>query len=296
MGQVLLVILVLVLIPLATGGLLALVLREIHVRHPLPLVEPGYVNAWQRPKPRMIIAEPIEEQAPSAESVADAVSETEKNEATSEPPSTEAAVEEDILRDSKISVFHNISNIPKDLPVSNILDSMIAGASAAVPKDLEYRIEESTRLKDGLPEEGHHIRDDLDLDDLEDLAAALPKSKIDFSQEHELDSGVSEPITPMAKELLGEDFDFEALEQQAKQSPAAVALDIQEDVPGHVQVSSPFLSADAPQFADFAESQTVFSTFSDDWIQVIEPAEEGTSDFCFTEELQPMFVRKKKII
>ena len=298
MGTVLLVILVLILIPLATGGLLALVLREIHVRHPLPLVEPGYVNAWQRPKPKIQVAEPVDEQEPPAESVTesitDAVAETSTTEATPEPLPAEPTDEMNLLPPAKISVFNNITNIPQDWTASDILDSMTSTVSSDIPNDLEFRIEESTRLKDGLPEDARHIKDDLDLDDLEDLAAALPKSKIDFSQEHELDSGVSEPITPMAKELLGEEFDFAALAQQAKQSTAAITLDVQETAPGLVQISSPFLPADAPQFADFAESQTVFSTFSDDWIQVIEPAEEGTSNFCFTEELQPMFVRKKK--
>ena len=294
MGPVLLVILVLILMPLATGALLALVLREVHVRHPLPLVESGYVNAWQRPKPQGRVAESVEEQEPTAESVTDAVAETGETEATPEPPPAEATGEEDGQPPGEISVFKNVANIPKDLPISDVLDSMLSAVSTTVPSDLESRVEESTRLKDGLPQDARHIRDDLDLDDLEDLAAALPKSKIDFTQEVESETDTHETISTMAKELLGEDFDFDALEAQSYHSPPAVSLDVREDAPGLVQVSSPFLSADAPQFADFAESQTVFSTFSDDWIQVIEPTEEDAADYCFTAESQPMFVRKKK--
>jgi hypothetical protein len=134
---------------------------------------------------------------------------------------------------------------------------------------------------------------------LEDLAAALPKAKIDFTQELETaPEAPGEPISPMAKELLGENFDFDALEQQTQQTSAAVMLDVQTDETGVVQVSSPFLFADSPQLADFAAPQMISSTFSGDWIQesgsMIEPIEADASNFCFTEELQPMFVRKKR--
>jgi hypothetical protein len=291
MGSLLLVILVLTLMPLAAGALLALVLREIHGRHPLPLVEPGYVNAWRRPEPKILTPEPAEEPGPT-----DAVAEPGETAAQPEPLSAEAAVHEDAPLPGETSVFGKTTNVPNNLPISDVLDSMIAEVSSTIPDDLESRIEESTQLKDGLPQEVQHIRDDLDLDDLEDLAAALPKSKIDFSQEGDADPEAAEPILPLAKELLGEHFNFDSLEQQAKQHAAAIILDIQEKTPGLVQVSSPFLTADSSLLADLAEPQTVFSTFSDDWIQIIEPTEEeeDAAHFCFTEESLPMFVRKKK--
>jgi len=277
--------------PLIAGALLALILREIHIRHPLPLVESGYVNAWQRPKPKippspMIVAE-------SGETPEDAVAEDGGILIPAEP-FAETTVEENVLPPGEVSVFDHAANIPKNLPVNDALDSMMAAISAAIPNDLESRIEETTRLKDDLPQEVRPIKDDLDLDDLEDLVAALPKSKIDFSQEVESDSDSHEAVSTIAKELLGEDFDFDALETQPHQSSAAVTLDIREDTPGLVQVSSPFLVTDTPQLTNLTEPQTVCSTFSDDWIQVIEPTEGGASPFSFTEELQPMFVRKKK--
>ena len=206
---------------------------------------------------------------------------------------------------SVVSVFDGSENIPKDLPVSNVLDLMTAESSAIVPNYLENRIEESAQQKDKFPSGLH---DDINPDELNDFAAALLKTKIDFSQEDEISSEISEPISPMAKELLGDDFDFDALEKQAKQSSAALAsvngnnaemtLDIQEDAFGIVHVSSPFPFVDSLTFADFGVPQTVLSSFSDDWIQESGNTAESEGgdavNFCFTEELQPMFVRKKK--
>jgi|GEM_PF-1811321 len=455
------------LIPFAEGVLLALLLREVHARHPLPLVEPGYFNAWLPPKPTAEVPEV------PAKAVVDDVADNEKateNVAENTDTPTDKA-EENASLHSGVSVFDGSENVSKNLPVNDALNAMMAEVSETVPHNLESRIEESTRLKDGLPQEMRHIKDDLDLDDLEDLAAALPKSKIDFSQELETAPEAHEAISPMAKELLGENFDFNALTQQAKQTseslarandanvkeqpvagePVAVApavvepvateptvaeavavepaatepmameptvaepvaaepvvtepavtepataepvvaepaaaksatvepaatepataepavaaeptvaapattepvvaepapaepvaaepatatpvateqvppepiavepvvteptvaepavveepakdsvevmLNIQEDNAGMIQVSSPFLCADAPQLADFASPQMVLPMFSDDWIQVIEPVETDAAHFSFTEELQPMFVRKKKV-
>jgi len=295
----LLVFLLVIPLSLASGVLFALLLREIHARHPLPLVEPGYINAWLRPKPQINIADSAKVLTTPDESVAD---DTADSEEIAEDTEAESTDEENASFYSGISVFDGSGVIPQDLSVSDALNMMTAESSTVVPKDLESRIEASTRLKDGLPQDVHHIKDDLDLADLEDLAAALPKAKIDFTQEFETDSEASdEPISPMVRELLGEDFDFDALEQRAPQTQqrsAEVMLDVQTDEAGIVQVSSPFLFADSPQLADFTVPQTVFSTFSGDWIQesggVIEPVAVDVSNFCYTEESQPMFVRKKK--
>jgi len=291
----LLIFLLAIPVSLATGVLLALLLREIHARHPLPLVEPGYVNAWLHPETKINIADSIKVQETTDEPVADGATDTGD---IAEEVDAELVDTENASFQSGISVFDGSGIIPKDLPVSAALNSMTATGSAVIPNELEYRIEESTRLKDGLPQEVRSIRDDLDCDDLEDLSTVLPKAKIDFTQEFETDPEVSETISPMAKELLGEDFDFDTLEQQSQRASADIALDVQTDDTGTVQVSSPFLFADSPQLADFAVPQTVLSAFSGDWIQesgsVIAPAGADASIFCFTEESQPMFVRKKK--
>ena len=383
MGMFLLILSFVIFIPFAEGVLLALLLREVHVRHPLPLVEPGYFNAWLPPKPKAEVAEPAESVTNEAVDAGEVV----------EEPSPAGSTDGDGGSPQPgASVFDDVKNVPNNLPVNDAINAMTANVSDTVPQDLESRIEETTRLKEELPQEIGHVKDDMDLDDLNDLVAALPKAKIDFSQEHGTDPGVHEEISPMAKELLGENFDFNALEQQALKShanlmaaketndakaattepattepaatepttteptttepattepavaeptatepaaaepvtaePAAteptatepvatestatepataepvvtepvkgsaeVTLDIQEDNSGNIQVSSPFFCTDDPQLADCAIPQMVLPMFSDDWIQVIEPEETDAAHFSFSEELQPMFMRKKK--
>jgi len=187
-------------------------------------------------------------------------------------------------------------------------------------------------------ENTHSIEDDLDQADLQALADALPGKKIDFSKEIEMDSPVSEPISPTIKEVLGDNFDFQALEQQIQEStesveqtadgmeqtadgrqqtaecdeplpsasevdtavyPVDVPLDVREDESGTVQVSSPFmLDVSSPFATGFSVPQTVFPTFSNDLLQESRStAELMTGDitqFCFSEESQPMFTRKRK--
>ena len=295
MGPFFWTILLAILIPLAEGVLLALLLREVHVRHPLPLIEPGYVNAWIGQEPKNTIARTAEERKTSDKSVGDGTGNSE-----------EGTGGEDVFAPGEVSIFDGSVSIPKDLPINDVLDSMVATVSEKIPDAFESRIEESTCLQGGLPHEMRHIGDDLDFDDMQDLAAALPNTKIDFAQDLDTDSGVHEPISPMAKELLGEDFDFDALEQQAAAAARAPTDNILEEVASDVQkalteiepTSSLFHQTDLPSLADFATPQMVLSTFSGDWVQeagnTIEPIVGDTSNFCFTAESQPMFVRKRK--
>ena len=312
MGALLLVMLFVTFVPLAEGVLLAFLLREVYARHPLPLVEPGYINAWYRPPSKIV--DPTEGQVATAESATGDVTSEEKTADNAEIPAAPTS-SESAPQPTEASVFDGSENVAKYLPVNEALDSMTAEKSENVPHDLENRVEESTRLKDGVPNEMSHIKDDLDLDDLEDLAAALPKTNIDFTQEHEPDQEAHEPddhekIVPLAKELLGENFDFNALEQDKPhwvhvpvhdtnaENSVEITVDVQEDNQGGIQVSSPFLYTEAPQLADFSMPQMILPTFSDDWIQesdnIIEPTTENVANFCFTEESPPMFVRKKK--
>ena len=285
MGTFFWVFLIVVPISLAEGALFALLLREVYARHPLPLIEMGYFNAWLPPKPKVEVAQPVE-------STPDDAADNGETAESSEIPA-ESADEGNAPVPSEVSVFDGAENIPQNLPVNDILDAMTTATSETVPNDFESRIDESTRLKDGLPQEMSHIKDDLDLDDLNDLEAALPKTPIDFSQE-EIDPEMQQAFSPMAKELLGEHFDFKTLEQQGKEthespSPseethaeesAEMTLDIQENEPGIVQVSSPLMLADSPQLANCSMPEMVLPIFSDDWIQVVEPAEEDLSNLC----------------
>jgi len=294
-----------VLIPLVEGVLLALVLREVHIRHPLPLG-----GSLTPPKPREIrVADMAEiQETPATEDIVDGENVEEKEGAQLD---TSPDLADDKLLSSITSVFDEATNIQENFPVSDILNAMIAGAPAGVPDDFEHRIEETAHARSDV----RNINNDMDADDLDALAAALPpREKIDFTQELEENSEVPDAISPMAKELLGENFDFDALEEQAKESfkslapindtdkedASEVTFDVQEDEAGIIQVSSPFIVDVTPQLADFAEPQTVLPMFSSDWIQetesIVESLEGDVSQFCFTEESRPMFVRKGKAV
>jgi len=324
----LLALLFVVVIPLAQGALLALVLREIHIRHPLPLG--GSIAVFQKPSQHQADSAEIQE---STAEPAESAELTEENGETIEEIKTildgfsvpeRSAVDSSETENTsppEISVFDNSKNSSGNLHVNDILDSMTAETPAAIPDDFERRIEEgAAHASDAIPPELQSPGgDEMNYDDLLALSEALPGTKIDFTQDIEERPKNSDAISPMAKELLGENFDFEALEKQAKESSkflapdasgetpernpatdlaAAAAIDVQEDESGNVQATSPYMFSATPQLAGFTTPQTILSTFSDDWIQktesTIESAEGDASKFCFTEELTPMFTRKKK--
>jgi hypothetical protein len=321
MGVLPLGFLFVVIIPLVEGVLLALLLREVHIRHPLPLGGAIVPRWWNPPQSESVPAH-AEQPAEVAVSEPDETANTENSPEGSDAPPADAAPA-DLADEPKeplhsgVSVFDGTEKIPGDLPVSNVLEAMTSGGPAAGLNDFERIIEDAANPTISVPEEAH-ADDGMNQDDLAALEEALPGTKIDFSQELDTNSHISEPISPTAKELLGENFDYDALEQQAAENDkqpfkflvpvestskeevkeeAENLLDVQEDESGTVQVSSPFTFNTDPLLADFAVPQTILPMFSGDWIQetnsTAECSEEEATKFCFAEESRPMFVRKK---
>jgi hypothetical protein len=326
-----------VIIPLAGGALFALLLREVYARHPLPLGGTIVQEWWKTPKPVSNAAEtpkpadPLldevknsaensvksqvsaEPSAPDTNSAAASSVASPTPEGTSDPGLTDGLDELSMPLSSAVSVFDGTEKIPENLPIGSILESMTSKDSTAIPYDFERIIDESAQSTAAIPEDYTAV-DEYNHDDLQELMNALPKTEIDFSQALEADEQVSGSVLPTAKEVLGEQFDFDALEQQANQTKqslqlaasidnldlAGAALDIQEDAGGTVHVSSPFMSDASSQLADFTVSQNILPMFSNDWIQETSGTADttgtgkDTSQFCFTEESRPMFVRKKK--
>ena len=347
--------LLVLVIPLAEGALFALFLRELYIRHPLPL---GGSIGPQKPSETVETVAPQETNAEidddevavevPLDPVAAVASDSENiqgaeasnvpiappaDSSTADAPSDGLTDEQPSALHPEVSVFDGAQNLPDHLPVGNLLESMTAEASVIISDDLENRIEASALPDGAIPEALQTTPDNANSDHLQALAEALadslPPTNFDFSQE-EMDPEQAEAASAMAKELLGENFDFNALEQQSLRSKRTVALDdgasaedapdssaemntdtatetdseeialdIQEDGAGMVQVSSPFVANTVLQLSDFAAPQTIFPTFSDDWIQETnstadESMEGEASQFCYAEELRPMFVRRKK--
>jgi len=302
-----------ILLPLAYGVLLAPLLREIHIRHPLPLG--GVIGTLRKPLP----AESAVEKEVVAEQVIDnGNNQTKPNVPASQPldapastePTSSLAVDENVPTHPSGSVFDGARSVSQNLSINQIIDLMTTEAPAGIPQDFEHRIDESARPNIVLPPDVHGINDGMDADDLKELAAALPKEKIDFTQAHEADSPVHDAISPMAKEVLGENFDFKAIESVSAKlaaivadnsaAPAGMPLAVQENEQGIIQVSSPVVLDVPPQLADLSTPQTILPTFSHDWIQetgltvAVGSVEEDIAKFCFAEESRPMFYRKKK--
>ena len=309
------VLLVMTVIPLIAGALLALVLRETYIRYPLPL---GGTIGPRKIKP----ADEKQENADASvllprdemsDSAIQLISENllAPNPSTIEPPAEEPTTEEPVPEEpadeesiplpEEVSVFDGTEHVPEHLHVSSVLESMTSESASNLPGDFESIIEEVSQSGIIMPQD---IRDDLDNEDLLALAEALPGAKIDLLQELEQDPELpDDPISPMGKELIGENFDFDALEKQANQVKEAIharqsfELDVQEDESGTIQVLSPFMFDATPQFADFTIPQTIVPMFSGDWIQesssTVTSAEENVEQYFFAEESRPMFVRRK---
>ena len=330
MGVFVLGFLFVIVMPLAEGVLLALLFREMCNRPSLALPLGGRIVPiwWKQHNPTPKIAPPISDSE-------DISTEVENTEGTPEVPVASAPaldtpqqtaqpvanadselqpnIQEPVP--SGVSVFDGTQNVPENLMVGNVLDAMTMETPAVSLQDFERIVDASARSEDAISDVNDASADDMNMDDLQALADALPGTKIDFSQE--IDYEESGEMHLMEKELLGEDFDLEALEQQAQQVKESLGgaattggtnedtmlaeqmLDVREDTStGTVQVSSPFMIDAVPQFADFAVPQTILPTFSNNWIQeagtAAESGEEDIAKFCFTEESIPLFARKKK--
>ena len=317
MGLFLMTILLVVVIPITEGALLALLLREIYLRHPLSLG--GTIGQRKIEKSNQ---ESLDEQT-----------EKETDASLPEEPAAPEAINEEMQIEAtpaEISVFDNIQNIPNNLSINSVLEAMTAETTTSTSDDFERIIDESSQSEESALSNIKDISDDLDLDDLQALAEALPGSKIDFSLD--TDEELAESGISIAKEVLGENFDIDALAKQAdlqrqsRQSAVLgnavldnavldngvsadvpsgtvgdIGLDIQEDASGIVQVTSYFMPV-SPQLAGFIDPQTILPSFSgnglsQDWVQeaagMSSSSAEGLSQFFFAEESRPMFVRKK---
>jgi hypothetical protein len=303
MGTFLLAFLFVILIPLAEGGLLALFLREIYNRCPLPLDEIVEVVDEAEPESAESASSTMGRQTGEANETEPAGTQDSKpqdgtgssaqwdfsqsNGAMSDmdilsqmgvhtlvPSEPEGEPQDaDTLPTSAVDVFDNAGNIPADLPIADALNAMMADLPSRVPNDLDNLVEQQET--DGLQDiqkqidSGGDDNDDTDENEAAQIAAlceAMPQETIDFEAEQAERERVGQ-MSETAKELLGADFNVDELMNPApNQEPAEAAslLSVQNLESGLVQVQTSGLSA-----AD-------------------------VSQFFFTEESCPMFVRKRR--
>ncbi|MDR3183203.1 MAG: hypothetical protein LBT89_09855 [Planctomycetaceae bacterium] len=324
MGTFFLTLLFVVVIPLAEGGLLALVLREVYNRYPLPLGE--IVETIDTPE----LHENDSDTSEPAGNLSNAVSSGEAAQEAAQSGSKakwdfdniDAASDLDILSQmgvrnvaslpqsetensetsdaaasptapppDVIDVFDNAGTIPADLPVEDALNSMFSDEPPGAPSDFDDLAE--TPQADSLQD----IQQQIDADDL------------DFSG----DAGESEAqqIDALRQTMPAETIDF-AAEQEYRQDDAQMSETVKELLGSDFNMEElmsripdkeePAVSAVKPEsLLQIQEPQPGTLQVQCGWsgsdelpalAEVIMPSFSG--DWVFTEESRPMFVRKRK--
>lgn len=305
-------------VPIAVGFLVALVLRELYIRQG-GTFETKKTREEPEIRPEEIAAEkenPTAENTDSSEEQPTEV-QTENPEplevptmtteeilpgTTADAPESEEKNEPALAAEPQ-SVFDNPIPVPVDLRIDNALEEMLDDVNPIVPSDISSRLnEESAAVAENTYDEDEDTRwfrqeeDDI----MQRLNAAVDEPGITLS-----DAQIGgQEFSPMAVELLGEDFDFNALENPSSFSSEDIAKQDTQDV-ADVSISSvsPNDVYQTDTVAAFSESSTeelkperheIAPIFPADLISgaVIEP--ETAEQFCFVEELRPMFVPKHK--
>lgn len=240
-----------VLLPLEEGAILALVLqllyeREGHnderpeakvaVKQPAKAEEVGKdedtaaVPASQESAAETVETAPVESVEPMTEEPAEPEAEPMVEEpAPAEEPEAEPAPQappEKVVEEPE-DFFQELDAHAQALGVGAAVDEMVHGDSVEMPEDLASRLEE-----EDVPEAEHFEDDSQDDDDLfpddEDITSRFEDYGTGFSDFSDGDKGESDDeaedsdgISPMAVEILGKDFDFDAMLQEAKEEKQA---------------------------------------------------------------------------
>ena len=254
MGFYFLYILLLILIPLSLGAALALGLGELYTKvyaqAPEKENEPE-VTSTEEDMDMFLddeddVSATAEETSPTVTSETN-ISTTEepdienmaKEEGIPEPSakeekaenSLENAATEEVTTDSesqKKSVFDDKGLLPKTFKVDNVIEEMLEENDTETPDDLSSRIEEEYGELENQFEELEDKDDDAFFDNGDDSVARTTETtngtdfdenteKIDFSNE---ENAVS-TISSTAKEILGEDFDFDSLASEYDEATAS---------------------------------------------------------------------------
>lgn len=220
-------------------------------------------------------------------------------------------------------------------PVDNIIDGMLSENRPEIPEDLSARIEEDEARSEG--KFGGMDFDPLDDEDelmnrmMENIGAnnSEDDSPINFQDDLSPDEAATE-ISPMAVELLGEDFDFDSLIEEAEQEKPET-LDAEDDFDwqdiarsagkfvGKSENDSIGMETDPSEASDISGNEGLFHSeaisFGDDSLSnilsgevdvlpvfpdelcqntIVEPETPREAErFNFVEESRPMFVRKR---
>ncbi len=253
MSQFFFILFFYVLLPLEEGVILALLLRYLYERQDHDEETPAEAAETTQPALGKDEAETNTEVAPespgsepSSESAEmppteDVVTSDEKPpaevEAAPDEPVVESAapepIEPDSVEEEPEDIFQNQDALAQTLGVGNIVDGMVHGDEEDLPEDLASRIEEESLSEPrfdhyGMDEDSDPFAQD---DDILGRFEDYVPSRADVEQPSlpEMDEDVFESeaasedgISPTAVGLLGEDFDFDAMLEEAEAERQAV--------------------------------------------------------------------------
>lgn len=212
------------------------------------------------------------------------------------------------------SVFDNQESlpVPETFKVDDILDEMTNENPPIIPADLSLRLEEDGNPENRIKQTEKENEDDWQEPDEHEILTKIAKpdpsdsNELSFLQSNipsnqaENPNAVHSDISPMAVELLGEDFNFNSFfEEKLKlKKIGEEPIIISEISPGIYQADGGFINVANKQvmLELLPKEQEVGSLYPDHLIQnaVIEQdSSETAKNFSFTEESLPMFIRKK---
>lgn len=326
----LLKILIFSLVSIGMGFLAAVGLREWYDRL-YPEGEKNEEETDETDKIEPVFEDPIEKPEESEKS--EELEETAPEVVFNEPEAAAEPEEEKkpILPETETKSgdgFDDHGLLPKSFKVDSIINDMLDESVPEVPEDLSAVIDREEKAE---PEDYTVDFEDSDGDfgdegDEDMLARALENAgsaaestdgNIDFDDENFLDRVAEETythreISPMAVELLGEDFNFEALladenripVDEAKAPSDAVGSEtvepqiaFREWEDGTFQAESECYTDDVSLLELLPGEQDIVSVFPEEWVRqdVIEPDTSAEAEkMSFVEESRPMFVRKTK--
>ncbi|MDR3197674.1 MAG: hypothetical protein LBU34_07360 [Planctomycetaceae bacterium] len=229
----------------------------------------------------------------------------------SETPQPETIIEPEIFENKLPSVFDDQNMLPDSFKINDVFDEMVGETPLVIPADLSSRIEEHDSPKNPMnPMENEEEQDLLKPDENEIFTKTIAPTKPDnqphsqpeithnnFNNE-ENSEAVNSEISPMAVEILGDDFNFDSFfeEKLKPKQKNKEPITVHEIGQGIYQADGGFVTNDSTLLNLLPKEQTIVSSYPDNLIQnaVVEPdLSETAQDYSFTEELAPMFIRKR---
>jgi hypothetical protein len=174
------------------------------------------------------------------------------------------------------------------LHIGNAIADMLDDVNPVVPADLSERLEEVSATEPEPPQPDEDEYDDYDDDwgtppHADDISSHL--DDLIILEKTEGDEG-REDISPLAVEVLGEDFDFDSLMKQPTEKMESGEWTEESEQPAECQLSPDDYEADTTEIIPVFDVSMIENS-----IISPEPVDDA-EELCFSEASRPMFVKR----